>query len=688
MKRLFLLLIPGLSLAAPIISPSTATVVFVGGKAQFSSTDTVTWSLVAGSSGSISGTGLYTAPSSIPVKNLIAGCPALPNDHIYNTRIDNLPVDVNSSSRIYTLGGGGTNYVSFEVSFPENVMNNATPIINMLFRYTTANDGPFQLPPFPYMGMENGAATTSHFETDHHVLGVNQDSCVFQEMYNFYSPGDNPDCAECNSTSGIKFNGMSYQLPDSDFGGSTDAAGMYINPLSMRYSELKSGAINHALRFTLSNGSEYSGILWPATNFTSECGSLTSCFPYGSRIRLKSTFDISSFSPTAQVILTALKRYGMFNADGGTSMAIQTNTDITLDTTTYNATKEIQLFNRISQFQFEQVDESSLMISTASGHVNPLNAYVQPANFSRVVATKIADGTTSYVDIGIQPVAVGTKNIPFPADPGTLWVMAGTPQIQIPFIVTGATTTTATCTMTPTVGSLTSGCLYTPPTTLTNTLSTATVTITPTADASQALTLPLLIFPSDGIRINVGGQTAFNVSPIIPYVNGNYGPDVHGNFWWSDPIGLPPWNEVDGGFPQSSWPAGYPDIGLFYTLKAGHQDGSYSAMVPNGTYTLTIGFGIDSGDGVPSQYKMSIDSQGQTLFGPAQMDTVIPGGATYTPGTVSFTVQVSNNQFYFALRQIQQSKFTLINNWSLTPYGSAMFNGAAKLTGGATIFSR
>ena len=39
----------------------------------------------------------------------------------------------------------------------------------------------------------------------------------------------------------------------------------------------------------------------------------------GARFRLKASFDISSFSPANQVILTALKQYGMILADNGSA---------------------------------------------------------------------------------------------------------------------------------------------------------------------------------------------------------------------------------------------------------------------------------------------------------------------------------------------------------------------------------
>jgi hypothetical protein len=44
--------------------------------------------------------------------------------------------------------------------------------------------------------------------------------------------------------------------------------------------------------------------------------------PMGMRMRLKASFDISGFSPANQVILTALKKYGMILADNGSAIYI------------------------------------------------------------------------------------------------------------------------------------------------------------------------------------------------------------------------------------------------------------------------------------------------------------------------------------------------------------------------------
>lgn len=652
--------------AGPTITPSTATAI-VGNTVQFASTDTVTWSLVSGSTGTITAGGLYKAPISLPANNIIAGCPALPNDHIYNTRIDNLPVDTNSAGRINNVAA---NKLTFEVSFPANVMSDATPTTVMKFFYTTQRDGQsFPTIPYPYAGVENAATPTNYFAQDRHQLGVSTTTCKYTEIYNLYpvGTGSGNGCPTCTAQSGVQYDGMSYALADANSGGgTTDAAGLYIEPLAIRYSELKAGVIKHALRFTLANGYIYSGIAWPATTFTNQCVTFGTCFPYGSRLRLKASFSTSGYSPAAKTILTALKNYGMFLSDGGTTLAIQTASDVTNDTATWNTVlNEIPNISTISKSDFEQVDESSLMVSTASGKVNLANPYVVPTSFAEVIATKNSDSSSSTVRVGIQPVTVGTKNLPFQANSGSLSVMSGTPQFQIPFWIEGATTTTVTCSMSPTIGTLTSGCLYTAPSANFNVLSTASVTMASTVDSTNSISFPLIIFSSDAIRMNIGGKAAFISSPVIPYdAAGNYGPDANGNYWWSDPIGNVTrlYSKDDDSFPQASWPA-TTDVGLFYTKRHGNSDAAWAAMVPNGNYTLNLGFATTSANGPPvSLSSATIDSQGVILLSTASLTQ-----ATFTPTTKSYTVNVSNNQFYFAIRQVVSSQFPFLNNWSLTP---------------------
>lgn len=687
-KWVFFLFLSSPLMAAPIISPSTATVT-LGGTVNITSTDTITCALASGSTGTLSGC-LYTAPttSTMTAHNLIDGCMALPNDHVINTRIDSLPLDSNSATRIAGILGGTSAYIQIEVSFPHNVMYNTTPTTSMNFFVTANNNANFPTLSFPYMGVENAATPTDYFAQDRHVLGVNTDTCQFYEMYNFYPVGANGSCALCNSQSGVQYSYGSYRLPDTaggNSGGGTDAAGMFVDPLAFRYSELKAGVIKHALRFTLANGYIQSGFVWPAVaNATPGCTPSSACVPYGARFRLKSTFNISSYSPTTQVILKALQQYGMFMNDGGTTFHITSADDVFGDTTTYQAIQsEIRFGNIASQWAFEQVDESGLEVSSATAQVN-LSGGEVPENYAEVIVTKTSDSSTARRRIAITPVTAGTSNVPFQASGPMLSIMAGTPQFQIPTLVGGTSNKSVTCTMVPSTGTLTSGCLFTAPATKTA-VSTYTVTITPAADPNQAFSFPMTIFPNNAIRVNVGGPSAFKTSPVIPYdASGNYGPDGSGNMWWSDPTGVAaPWTKIDGGFPQSSWPS-TGDPGLYYTYAVGNQDGAFSAMVPNGTYTLTLGFGVDPSNTGISSLQESVDSQGSTIFSTTTMHTVI-GTTNYNPSTASTTVTVTNNQFYFAIRDIDPSnKETIINNWSLV-FNQALPTPGRTITGKSVI---
>jgi hypothetical protein len=80
----------------------------------------------------------------------------------------------------------------------------------------------------------------------------------------------------------------------------------------VRYDEVARGAIDHAIRFTADEtGGRY---IYPARHHQGGDQSLP---PMGLRMRLKAGVDISGFPHQAQVILRALKQYGMILADEG-----------------------------------------------------------------------------------------------------------------------------------------------------------------------------------------------------------------------------------------------------------------------------------------------------------------------------------------------------------------------------------
>jgi hypothetical protein len=98
---------------------------------------------------------------------------------------------------------------------------------------------------------------------------------------------------------------------------SADAAGYPIAPLLFNADELASGSINHAIRFILPNPRIRAGVfVHPATHAGGPRGP-ENAPPYGTHLRLKSSFDVSKLSPAAQVVARAMQKYGMYLADGG-----------------------------------------------------------------------------------------------------------------------------------------------------------------------------------------------------------------------------------------------------------------------------------------------------------------------------------------------------------------------------------
>jgi hypothetical protein len=141
---------------------------------------------------------------------------------------------------------------------------------------------------------------------------------------------------------------------------SADAAGLPILPGLVRYDEVTKGEIRHALRFTIpQTRREY---IWPARHFASNLTG-QQYPPMGQRFRLKAGFDISGFSPEIQVILRALKRYGMFLADNGSAWFLSGTPDERWDNDILNELKQVR------GSDFEAVDESSLMQNPDSGQV-------------------------------------------------------------------------------------------------------------------------------------------------------------------------------------------------------------------------------------------------------------------------------------------------------------------------------
>ncbi|MBN2444463.1 MAG: hypothetical protein JXJ04_24090 [Spirochaetales bacterium] len=288
----------------------------------------------------------------------IEGCDVFPYDNIWNTPVDNLPVDANSDAYIATIGTAVTIHADFgagewegaPIGIPFMTVDSSQALIPINYTYEDESDpGPFPIP--PDAPIEGGPESTG----DRHVIAIDTDSCTLYELYNAI-----PQTNTWDAESGAKYNLSSHTLRPAGYT-SADAAGLPIFPGLVRYEEVAQGEIKHALRFTISQTQK--AYVWPARHYAS---SLTAANypPMGQRFRLKANYDISEFSVENQIILRALKKYGMMVADNGSSMYLSGIPDERWNN------DDLHELQQVTASDFDAVDVSSLMIAPDSGQAS------------------------------------------------------------------------------------------------------------------------------------------------------------------------------------------------------------------------------------------------------------------------------------------------------------------------------
>ena len=249
----------------------------------------------------------------------LGGFVPFPSSNAWNQDISSAAVDANSSAIISTIGAGTTVHADFgaglynggKIGIPYVVVDGTQPLVPITFSaYGDESDpGPM---PVPSSGPIEGDPLPGN--GDRHVLVLSKDTCFLYELYSAY-PGSNGSWS-AGSTAVWDMTTTS-QRPYTWT--SADAAGLPIFPGLVRYDEIAAGKISHALRFTVSQSR--AAFVSPATHWASSSTS-SSLPPMGARLRLKASFDISGYSAANQVILKALKQYGMILADNGSSIYI------------------------------------------------------------------------------------------------------------------------------------------------------------------------------------------------------------------------------------------------------------------------------------------------------------------------------------------------------------------------------
>jgi RNA polymerase sigma factor (sigma-70 family) len=250
-------------------------------------------------------------PVQLGINASLGGQRPFPDDNPWNQDISREPVDPNSAALIASLGRDRTLFPDFGAPLPGKpyarglsyvVVGGDQPRLPVRFHWKDDSD------PVPYPMPDN--LPFDREQEDSRAIVIDRDNWVLYELGKPARVGSGWE-ADIGAVWDLKTNNLRPLGWTS-----TDGAGLPVFAGLIRYDEVREQkAIRHALRFTASRIRR--ACLAPARHYG---GDITdpNAPPMGMRVRLRADFDVSTFPPDVQVILTALKTYGMFLAEHGT----------------------------------------------------------------------------------------------------------------------------------------------------------------------------------------------------------------------------------------------------------------------------------------------------------------------------------------------------------------------------------
>ena len=299
---------------------------------------------------------------------------------LWNKDISAAAVDPNSASIIKFIGGtasvhpdfGAGTYDGSSMGIPYVVVGSSQKAITI--HYTDYGDesepGPMPVPATaPIEGYPNPG------DGDRHVLVLNQSSCWLYELYSAYPNSD----GSWNAASAAVWDiNAAWHRP---YGWtSADAAGLPIFAGLVRYDEVAAGHINHAIRFTLQHSR--AAFTPPATHWAANSSNAYAA-PMGMRVRLKASYNIAGFSKSNQVILTAMKKYGLIMADNGSNMYISGTPDSRWNN------DDLHNLSKLKASDFEVVKMSPVYTKVPTG-ANPVISSFKASSYTVAKGSSVA----------------------------------------------------------------------------------------------------------------------------------------------------------------------------------------------------------------------------------------------------------------------------------------------------------
>lgn len=290
--------------------------------------------------------------------DILAGtnCQIFPVNNIWHADISALPVAKRNKSWLRSIGTSGHLHPDFGPSYGEQELPYGIPITivpagtkRVPVRFYYADESDRVKYPLTSKTLIEGGRTA---DGDRHAIMVTADTCELFETFDTRLRN-----GKWTAGSGARWVLSSNALRPAGWT-SADAAGLPILPGLLRWSEVKAGAVNHAIRFTVARTS--AAFTWPARHQAGS-GSAAAAPPMGARFRLKASFKTAGFSREAKTVLRAMKTYGLIVADNGSNWYFQGDADPGWPA------RLVDELKRIPASAFEAVDVSSLRVTRNSG---------------------------------------------------------------------------------------------------------------------------------------------------------------------------------------------------------------------------------------------------------------------------------------------------------------------------------
>lgn len=301
------------------------------------------------------GSGDQLAGDAATVARPVAGCSVFPKNNYWNADISALPQHPRSDAWLRHMSPRSKLHPDFGRAFgaqpvpygiPITVVGGAHRRVNVGFTYASESDKVR----YPF-GNDTKIEGGNRSDGDRHAIVVDKSQCRLYETWNTRKRN-----GRWHAGSGAVWDLGSNALRR-DGWTSADAAGLPILPGLLRWSEVRRGKVDHAIRFTTDvTDRRY---VWPARH---QAGSVNNRDypPMGARFRLKASYDFSQYSARTRVVLRAMKSYGLVLADNGSPWYFQG------EASSKWPNKLISELKEVPARAFVAVDTSSMMVDPNS----------------------------------------------------------------------------------------------------------------------------------------------------------------------------------------------------------------------------------------------------------------------------------------------------------------------------------